>query len=166
MIKGQKVVCVNDTFTPTIRALYQQLPVKDNIYTIREVFLGREKIVKGGDSATVGLLLEELVNPKPIRFTKGNRNSGFRRSALRRWRNCRTRRSRPKRSCTPGRGCRREAGVRSVLRLAGVEQAPHAVLRVRHELGHDRPADVAPDRLQVFADERAHRFAAQVVARW
>mgnify|MGYP000322975993 CR=1 FL=1 len=59
MIKGQKVVCVNDTFTPTIRALYQQLPVKDNIYTIREVFLGREKIVKGGDSATVGLLGRE-----------------------------------------------------------------------------------------------------------
>ena len=48
MVKGQKVVCINDTFSPTVRALYQQLPVKDNIYTIREVFLGREKIVKGG----------------------------------------------------------------------------------------------------------------------
>jgi hypothetical protein len=45
MVKGQKVVCVNDTFSPTIRALYKQLPVKDNIYTVREVFLGREKIV-------------------------------------------------------------------------------------------------------------------------
>jgi len=76
MIKGQKVVCINDTFTPTIRALYQQLPVKDNIYTIREVFLGREKIVKGGDSATVGLLLEELTNPADP-FHQGQQELGF-----------------------------------------------------------------------------------------
>jgi hypothetical protein len=76
MIKGQKVVCINDTFTPTIRALYQQLPVKDDIYTIREVFLGREKIVKGGDSATVGLLLEELKNPSDP-FHQGQQELGF-----------------------------------------------------------------------------------------
>jgi hypothetical protein len=42
MIKGQRVVCINDTFTPSIRALYQQLPVKHDTYTVREVFLGRE----------------------------------------------------------------------------------------------------------------------------
>jgi hypothetical protein len=76
MIKGQKVVCINDTFTPTIRALYQQLPVKDDIYTIREVFLGREKIVKGGDSATVGLLLNELRNPADP-FHQGQQELGF-----------------------------------------------------------------------------------------
>ena len=76
MIKGQKVVCVNDTFTPPIRALDQQLPVKDDIYTIREVFLGREKIVKGGDSATVGLLLEELKNPSDP-FHQGKQELGF-----------------------------------------------------------------------------------------
>src|SRR3954454_19068999 len=76
MIKGQKVVCVNDTFTPTIRALYQQLPVKHDVYTIREVFLGREKIVRGGESATVGLLLEELKNP-PDPFHQGKQELGF-----------------------------------------------------------------------------------------
>lgn len=76
MVKGQKVVCINDTFTPTIRALYKQLPVKDTIYTIREVFLGREKIVKGGDTATVGLLLEELTNPKDP-FHQGEQELGF-----------------------------------------------------------------------------------------
>jgi hypothetical protein len=76
MVKGQKVVCINDTFTPTIRALYKQLPVKDNIYTVREVFLGREKIVKGGDTATVGLLLEELTNP-PDPFHQGEQELGF-----------------------------------------------------------------------------------------
>jgi hypothetical protein len=76
MVKGQKVVCINDTFTPTIRALYKQLPVKDNIYTVREVFLGREKIVKGGDTATVGLLLEELKNPRDP-FHQGEQELGF-----------------------------------------------------------------------------------------
>lgn len=76
MVKGQKVVCINDTFTPAIRVLYQQLPVKDATYTIREVFLGREKIVKGGETATVGLLLEELRNPKDP-FHQGEQELGF-----------------------------------------------------------------------------------------
>jgi len=76
MIKGQRVVCVNDTFSAAVRALYQQLPVKGDTYTIREVFLGREKIVKGGDTATVGLLLEELKNP-PDPFHQGQQELGF-----------------------------------------------------------------------------------------
>lgn len=76
MVKGQKVVCTNDTFSSVIRAIYKQLPVKGNTYTIREVFLGREKVVKGGDSATVGLLLEELVNP-PDPFHAGQQELGF-----------------------------------------------------------------------------------------
>jgi len=76
MIKGQRVICVNDVFTPSVRALYQQLPVKHDVYTIREVFLGREKIVRGGDTATVGLLLEELKNP-PDPFHQGSQELGF-----------------------------------------------------------------------------------------
>jgi hypothetical protein len=76
MIKGQKVVCINDSFTPLVRSIYKQLPKKGDTYTIREVFLGRERIVKGGDSATVGLLLHELVNP-PDPFHKGNEELGF-----------------------------------------------------------------------------------------
>jgi len=76
MVKGQKVVCINDSFPLSIRALYRQLPVKGLTYTIREVFLGREKIVKGGDSATVGLLLHELTNP-PDPFHQGQQELGF-----------------------------------------------------------------------------------------
>jgi hypothetical protein len=76
VIKGQKVVCINDTFTNLVRAIYKQLPKKGETYTVREVFLGREKVVKGGDSATVGLLLHELVNP-PDPFHKGNEELGF-----------------------------------------------------------------------------------------
>ncbi|HVU25471.1 MAG TPA: hypothetical protein VHE13_15190 [Opitutus sp.] len=76
MVKGQKVVCINDTFPPIILALYKQLPVKGDVYTIREVFLGREKIVRGGESATVGLLLVELKNP-PDPFHQGKQELGF-----------------------------------------------------------------------------------------
>jgi hypothetical protein len=76
VIKGQKVVCINDTFNGFVKAVYKQLPVKGNTYTIREVFLGREKIVKGGDSATVGLLLAELTNP-PDPFHVGKQELGF-----------------------------------------------------------------------------------------
>lgn len=76
MIKGQKVVCINDTFLDPIRLIYKQLPVQGGTYTIREVFLGREKVTQGGDSATVGLLLEELVNP-PDPFHQGRQELGF-----------------------------------------------------------------------------------------
>jgi hypothetical protein len=76
VIKGQKVVCINDTFNGFVRSVYKQLPDKGKTYTIREVFLGREKIVKGGDSATVGLLLEELINP-PDPFHVGKQELGF-----------------------------------------------------------------------------------------
>jgi hypothetical protein len=74
--KGQKVVCINDTFNKFVRALYTQLPEKGKTYTVREVYLGREKIVKGGDSATVGLLLHELLNP-PDPFHAGKEELGF-----------------------------------------------------------------------------------------
>jgi hypothetical protein len=40
------------------------------------VFLGREKVVRGGDTATVGLLLEELQNP-PDPFHAGQQELGF-----------------------------------------------------------------------------------------
>lgn len=76
MTTGQKVVCINDTFNAFVKAVYKQLPVKGRTYTIRQVFLGREKIVKGGDSATVGLLLEELINP-PDPFHAGKEELGF-----------------------------------------------------------------------------------------
>ncbi len=76
MVKGQRVVCINDTFSDLIRALYKQLPTKGETYTIRDVFLGREKVVKAGDSATVGLLLVELNNP-PDPFHAEQQELGF-----------------------------------------------------------------------------------------
>jgi hypothetical protein len=76
MMKGQRVVCINDAFNEFVRAVYRQLPEKGKTYTVREVFLGRERIVRGGDSATVGLLLEELHNP-PDPFHVGKEELGF-----------------------------------------------------------------------------------------
>lgn len=76
MVKGQKVVCINDTFPPYVLGMYKQLPKKGDVYTIREVFLGREKVVKGGESATVGVLLEELKNPTDP-FHQGQQELGF-----------------------------------------------------------------------------------------
>ena len=76
MLKGQKVVCINDGFSEFVRAIYLQLPVKGKTYTIRDVFLGREKIVKSGASATVGILLDEIVNP-PDPFHADKQELGF-----------------------------------------------------------------------------------------
>jgi len=76
MVKGQKVVCINDSFSDFVRAIYAQLPSKGTTYTVREVFLGRERIVKGGESATVGLLLSELRNP-PDPFHVAKQELGF-----------------------------------------------------------------------------------------
>lgn len=76
MVKGQRVVCINDEFSDVVKALYKQLPVKGKTYTIRDVYLGREKVVKAGDSATVGLLLVELTNPKDF-IHKGGQELGF-----------------------------------------------------------------------------------------
>ena len=76
MVKGQKVVCINDSFSQFVQALYRELPVKGRVYTIRDVFVGREKIVKGNNGATVGLLLDELKNPEDP-FHAGNQELGF-----------------------------------------------------------------------------------------
>lgn len=52
------LVCINDTFSPEARQVYEQYgvvtPYYDGVYTIREVVKTRKGI---------GLLLEELVNP-------------------------------------------------------------------------------------------------------
>ena len=39
MVKGQKVVCINDTFPPYVLGLYKQLPKKGDVYTVREEVL-------------------------------------------------------------------------------------------------------------------------------
>lgn len=79
---GQKVACINDDFSPTIRHLYQQLPVKDEIYTVRDVRIGRASVTStaGGDNEISYLvLLEELHNPNdPYMHESAGEEMGFR----------------------------------------------------------------------------------------
>jgi len=56
------VVCINDDFSPTVRHIYRQLPIKDEIYTVREVGIGRTRVT-GGDVSYL-VLLQELHNPE------------------------------------------------------------------------------------------------------
>ncbi len=85
--KGQKVVCINDSFPKEVHLVYSQLPKKDSVYTVRAVYIGRGKMlnaghVKGlsnkpGDSdGEIGILLEELKNPVDM-FNVHRQELGF-----------------------------------------------------------------------------------------
>lgn len=80
--KGQKVACINDDFSPTIRHLYRQLPRKDEIYTVRDIRIGRSKVTSaagGGNDISYLVLLEELHNPDdPYMHESAGEEMGFR----------------------------------------------------------------------------------------
>lgn len=61
---GQQVVCVDDHFPKPLAKSYTNLPIKDKVYTIRAVFVGRSLMhPQGGEAdSEIGLLLQELVN--------------------------------------------------------------------------------------------------------
>ena len=75
MKQGQQVICIDDNFPAWARAMYDNLPVKDVTYTIRDVMIGCNPIgvVKQDISlepnkfigiAEVTLLLVEITNKK------------------------------------------------------------------------------------------------------
>jgi hypothetical protein len=80
--KGQKLACINDDFSATIRRLYRQLPRKDEIYTVRDVRIGRLNVTSGaGGDNTISylVLLEELHNPDDPYMREGaGEEMGFR----------------------------------------------------------------------------------------
>lgn len=68
---GSKVVCTDDTFEAWVKAIYVDLPVKNEVYTIRDIQRGvnvktvesnpdSSLLFKGNETVTI--LLEELVN--------------------------------------------------------------------------------------------------------
>ena len=61
---GQLVVCMDDQFPRPLAKHYINLPIKDNTYTVRAVFIGRGVMHPAGETThgEIGLLLKELVN--------------------------------------------------------------------------------------------------------
>jgi hypothetical protein len=60
MVKGQKVLCVDDKVEPEIRRLYHKWIRKGTIYVIRDVMLAQNR---KGEWGEVGILLQGTVNP-------------------------------------------------------------------------------------------------------
>ncbi len=79
--KGQKVVCINDEFPPLAYELFDQLPKKDSVYTVRAIYIGRGNLTRaesGQKDGEIGVLLEEIRNPSdPALRTGLNGELGF-----------------------------------------------------------------------------------------
>ena len=63
---GQKVVCVDDQWSDTVKQLYLQLPIKDSIYVVRAARVGvraDELIMDMRRVLESSLLLVGLYNP-------------------------------------------------------------------------------------------------------
>jgi hypothetical protein len=72
MISGTKVVCVDDRFPPEIFLYYTNLPLKDRIYTIRDMEVG---VGIDGQAGEIAVTLVELINP--VSEKKPHRERGF-----------------------------------------------------------------------------------------
>lgn len=59
-VPNQKVVCIDDQFPLGIEKLYNQFPVKDQIYVIRDVVPGQ---ALSGAEGEVAVYLVGVVNP-------------------------------------------------------------------------------------------------------
>jgi hypothetical protein len=59
-VPNQKVVCIDDSFPLGIEKLYHQLPVKDQIYVIRDIVPGQSMM---GTPGEVAVYLIGVVNP-------------------------------------------------------------------------------------------------------
>jgi hypothetical protein len=57
---GSKVVCIDDSFPEEIEKIYTELPKKDEIYTVRDMILGKNF---NGEEGEVAILLNEISNP-------------------------------------------------------------------------------------------------------
>jgi len=57
---GSKVVCVDDRFPPELLLYYNALPIKDKVYTIRDMGIG---ISSKGEQGEIVVYLQELKNP-------------------------------------------------------------------------------------------------------
>ena len=79
--KGQRVVCINDDFPPLAYELFENLPKKDSVYTVRACYIGRGNLTRadsGKKDGEIGVLLEEIRNPRDPALKSGlNGEMGF-----------------------------------------------------------------------------------------
>jgi hypothetical protein len=73
MVSGTKVICVDDRFPPEILLYYTNLPLKDRVYTVRDVEVG---VGLNGEAGEIAVTLVELTNPSSK--TPPHRERGFR----------------------------------------------------------------------------------------
>lgn len=72
MVSGTKVVCVDDRFPPEIFIYYTNLPIKDKVYTIRDVEVG---VGINGEAGEIAVTLVEISNP--VSKVPPHRERGF-----------------------------------------------------------------------------------------
>ena len=60
MVSGTKVICVDDRFPLEILIYYTNLPLKDKVYTVRDVEVG---VGLNGEAGEIAVTLVELANP-------------------------------------------------------------------------------------------------------
>lgn len=78
MRRGSKVICVDDAFPKEAVSFYTHLPVKDHVYTIRDVGIG---VNWKGEPGEVVVYLEGMYNPnssKPPHPERGFNQERFR----------------------------------------------------------------------------------------
>jgi hypothetical protein len=72
VVSGTKVICVDDRFPPEILIYYTNLPLKDKVYTIRDVEVG---IGLNGEAGEIAVTLVEIANP--VSEVPPHRERGF-----------------------------------------------------------------------------------------
>jgi hypothetical protein len=72
VVSGTKVICVDDRFPTEILIYYTNLPLKDKVYTIRDVEVG---VGLNGEAGEIAVTLAEIANP--VSEVPPHRERGF-----------------------------------------------------------------------------------------
>jgi hypothetical protein len=72
MREGSKVICIDDNWPSGIEKYYTDLPVKNQIYTVRTIEVG---VGWDGMAGEIAVTLKEVINP--ISKTPPHRERGF-----------------------------------------------------------------------------------------
>ncbi len=75
---GEKVVCINDDFDPEVVDAFTYLPTKNEVYTIRDVGLGRTHLTSPNSAVSYKVTLVDLVNPPDPSRPSDPEELGFR----------------------------------------------------------------------------------------